>query len=263
MLLRSGSENDPRFSRRLALALMAGIGGLLGASRIITASDDHDDDSHDNSGHDSDHDDDTDTHDDIGKVPPLGTVPPGSLEVQIVDDDADAFQPDTLSVMPGQSVTFVNLDDDPHTATGANFDTGIIQPGDQATVTFDRTGVHPFACQIHPIMTGVIEVLDTAGSAIGTPAASPVASPVATSETTEITIADFSFNPAEITISVGSVVTWVNGGAAPHTATASDQSFDTGVIDPGAAASHTFGQTGEFAYFCAFHPTMTGTVIVI
>jgi plastocyanin len=256
---RSDSDNDPRLSRRLALALIAGVGGALGISRLISADDD------DNSGHGNDHDDDTDTPDtpdDEGKVAPLGTVPPGSFEVRIVDDDADAFRPGTISVMPGQPVTFVNLDDDPHTATGASFDTGIMHPGEQATVTFDRPGVHPFACQIHPVMTGVVEVLGTVGPTVGTPVASPVASPAAVGASFEVTIADFSFDPSEITVPAGSVVTWVNSGAAPHTASASDQTFDTGVIDPGTEASHTFAETGAFSYFCAFHPSMTGTVTV-
>ena len=252
MITHPESRDNSRFSRRIALAAIAGTGGLIGLSRLIGvkafASDDHDTDK-------------IDTPED-GKVAPLGTVPPGSMEVRIVDDDANGFQPQTISVEPGQSVTFVNLDDDPHTATGAAFDTGIIQPGEQVTVTLDQAGVHPYACQIHPVMTGVVEV----PGAVGTPEASPQASPVAaapdTGDGASVSIIDFAFEPAELTVSAGSAVTWTNNGAAPHTATASDQSFDTSVLNPGDNASHTFTEPGEFAYFCAFHPSMTGTVIV-
>jgi plastocyanin len=261
----SEPPDDRRLTRRSLLALAGGAGAMLALPAL--AHDDHDDDGddRDSSGHGSDHDDDHrddhDDRDDEGKVAAQGTVPPGSAEVRIVDDDVDAFQPGTITVDLGQQVTFVNLDDDPHTATGAGFDTGNIDPGQQVTVTFDAPGSFPFACQYHPIMTGAVEVRDASGTVPGTPAASPAASP-ATGATAEVTIVDFAFDPAELRVAAGTTVTWTNQDGVPHTATAEDGSFDTGTIDGGASASHTFAAPGTFAYVCAFHPTMTGIVAV-
>jgi plastocyanin len=75
-------------------------------------------------------------------------------------------------------------------------------------------------------------------------------------------IADFNFSPATITIHVGDTVTWTNDGPSPHTATARDGSFDTGVLQKGQSASHTFTQSGTFAFFCTIHPFMHGTLVV-
>jgi LPXTG-motif cell wall-anchored protein len=77
-----------------------------------------------------------------------------------------------------------------------------------------------------------------------------------------VTIADFSFSPATITINQGDTVTWNNNGPTPHSATASDGSFDTGILKKGGSGSHTFSQAGSFSYFCKPHPFMKGTVVV-
>jgi plastocyanin len=77
-----------------------------------------------------------------------------------------------------------------------------------------------------------------------------------------VRIVDFAFSPASVTASVGDTITWTNADAAPHTATADDGSFDTGTLDRGASGSHTFTAAGTFAYVCAIHPSMRGTVTV-
>ncbi|MBV9310358.1 MAG: cupredoxin family copper-binding protein [Solirubrobacterales bacterium] len=77
-----------------------------------------------------------------------------------------------------------------------------------------------------------------------------------------VTISDFQFGPATITIHVGDTVTWSNSGPSPHTATANGGGFDTGTLNRGQSASHTFQQAGTFAYFCKIHPFMHGTVVV-
>lgn len=77
-----------------------------------------------------------------------------------------------------------------------------------------------------------------------------------------VSIANFAFAPATVTVTVGDTVTWTNTDAIVHTATASDGSWDTGDIAEGASASITFQAAGTFAYICTPHPTMTGTVIV-
>ena len=80
---------------------------------------------------------------------------------------------------------------------------------------------------------------------------------------TSVTISDFQFTPATITIHVGDTVTWTNHGPSAHTATANDSSFNTGVLQKGHSASHTFTTAGTFTYICQIHPFMHGTVVVL
>lgn len=77
-----------------------------------------------------------------------------------------------------------------------------------------------------------------------------------------VTIADFSYAPATITINQGDTVTWNNNGPTPHSATANNGSFDTGILKKGQSSSHTFDQAGSFSYFCKPHPFMKATVVV-
>jgi plastocyanin len=76
-----------------------------------------------------------------------------------------------------------------------------------------------------------------------------------------ITIADFSFSGVT-EVTVGTTVVVMNADAAPHTWSAEDGTFDSGAIAPGETFEFTFTDVGEFAYFCNFHPSMTGTIVV-
>jgi LPXTG-motif cell wall-anchored protein len=76
-----------------------------------------------------------------------------------------------------------------------------------------------------------------------------------------VTIRDFSFGPAAITVTAGETVTWINNGPTDHTATGSG--FDTGTLKQGQSASHTFSAAGTFSYHCTLHPFMKGTVTVV
>jgi plastocyanin len=186
------------------------------------------------------------------------TLPVGSLEVRIVGDDAGDFVPGELTVDAGQSVTFVNIHSDEHTATGSGFDTGIIpDEGGTATVVLDTPGVFPYACQIHPEMTGVIRVRDENGVVPETQTASQEVPAGATT----VRIVNLAFDPAQITIATGTAVSWVNEDSVPHTVTSTDGTFDSGIFDPGANFTWTFDQSGSFPYACQLHPQMRGTVI--
>jgi plastocyanin len=79
-----------------------------------------------------------------------------------------------------------------------------------------------------------------------------------------VTIKSFAFHPGTISISVGDTVSWTNQDSVSggHTATANDGSFNTGVLNQGQSASHTFTKAGTFAYICAIHPFMKGTIVV-
>ena len=75
-------------------------------------------------------------------------------------------------------------------------------------------------------------------------------------------IIDFGFDPATVTVKVGGSVTWTNTGATAHTVTADDGSFDSKSLASNATFSQTFAKAGTFAYHCAIHPGMKGTVTV-
>jgi plastocyanin len=78
----------------------------------------------------------------------------------------------------------------------------------------------------------------------------------------EVAIADFVFEPSTLTVTVGTEVTWTNEHTLAHTATADDESFDSGSLGQGESFSRTFDTPGTFAYHCTIHPSMTATVIV-
>jgi plastocyanin len=155
-------------------------------------------------------------------------------------------------------VAFVNAHSDEHTATGSGFDTGIIPEGGVATVVLAQPGTFRYACQIHPEMIGQIAVRDANG--VVPPPATPVASPVAGAAS--VRIANLAFDPPTITIPAGSTVTWSNDDVTPHTVTADEGQFDSGIFDPGASFSWTFPEPGAFTYHCQLHPTMQGSVVV-
>ena len=253
-----------------ALAAVPALGAALPGNALLHGDDDEDKDddrNDDHSGHgsdddgtaDADHDDDHDDHDELDDDEAVTASEAGILEVHIIDDDEHGFFPGVLQIEAGQTVTFYNDDDKEHTATGSDWDTGDLHPGDTAEVTFDEPGSFAYSCQYHPVMMGTIEV-----QAAGTPEASPVASPEAATggDETAVTIVNFAFDPAEIEVPVGATVTWTNEDSAPHTATSSDGTFDTGTLDQGAQGSHTFTEAGTFEYQCAIHPSMTGMVTV-
>jgi plastocyanin len=81
-------------------------------------------------------------------------------------------------------------------------------------------------------------------------------------ETVEVKIDNFSFGPAELTVAVGTTVTWTNRDDIPHTVVSTNKVFKSKVLDTDEKFSYTFTQAGTFPYFCSIHPKMTGKVVV-
>ncbi len=77
-----------------------------------------------------------------------------------------------------------------------------------------------------------------------------------------VEIRDFAFKPGNLEIPVGATVTWVNFDAAPHDATADDESWKTETLDRGERGSVTFDRPGEYFYYCSIHPSMQARVLV-
>jgi plastocyanin len=76
-----------------------------------------------------------------------------------------------------------------------------------------------------------------------------------------------AYSPNPASISSGSTLTWNNIDDTPHTATADDGSFDTGIINGGslgsALISASTGTTSTIPYHCNVHPEMRGTLQII
>lgn len=77
-----------------------------------------------------------------------------------------------------------------------------------------------------------------------------------------IAIADFAYSPDNLTVDSGTTVSFPNEDSTSHTATADDDTFDTGTIEGGESGSLTLEQPGTYRYYCLFHPFMKGTVTV-
>ena len=99
-----------------------------------------------------------------------------------------------------------------------------------------------------------------------TPTASGEGTPVAGAaggEMITVNIGDNFYQPEMVTVPVGGSVTWTNGGAEPHTATARDREvLQSGTLTQSGSFTETFEQAGTFEYFCEFHPNMKGTLVV-
>jgi plastocyanin len=138
----------------------------------------------------------------------------------------------------------------------------------------------------HALNMGSFEFFAADGVAVAAPseaAAAPVAEPVEapaeptealTAEPTEaltaepveapapvtIDMANFAFQPGDITVPVGTAVTWVNKDNGPrHSATAADGSFDTGLLDGGQETTIVFDTPGTYVYYCTLHGSPDGS----
>ena len=77
-----------------------------------------------------------------------------------------------------------------------------------------------------------------------------------------VSISNFAFAPATLTVPVGTTVTWTNHDEEPHTVVAGDGSFHSPGLGTDATFSNTFATAGTFDYVCSIHPFMHGTVVV-
>lgn len=77
-----------------------------------------------------------------------------------------------------------------------------------------------------------------------------------------VAIENFAFGGAT-TVRAGEQITVSNLDGAPHTMTADDGSFDTGVVDAGSNVTLTMPDApGTYQYFCSLHPSMVSTITV-
>jgi plastocyanin len=78
-----------------------------------------------------------------------------------------------------------------------------------------------------------------------------------------VTIEDFAYAPAGLTVTKGTTVEFANEDGTSHTATSKEAgAFDTGTIEPGQSGKVTLDRAGTFSYYCVFHPFLKGTITV-
>jgi plastocyanin len=79
-----------------------------------------------------------------------------------------------------------------------------------------------------------------------------------------VNIDNNAYEPADLEITRGQEVTWVNQDSVDHTVTAKDESFESERLGEGDEFSERFLEDGTFEYFCEVHgeDTMSGTVTV-
>src|SRR5215203_810512 len=80
--------------------------------------------------------------------------------------------------------------------------------------------------------------------------------------TTTVDIRDHAFNPAQLNVAPGTTVTFVNNNTEPHTATADNGLFDTGMLEPGSSFDVFLDGSGTVTYHCELHPDMQGSIVV-
>ena len=127
---------------------------------------------------------------------------------------------------------------------------------------FDTTRVDDAFCAIQALADEKQIEADVGCDEGGEEAVDPATLPA--EPTTDVEIQDFAFGPPHIEVAVGDTVTWTEGADPdPHTATADDGTFDSGVLEEGDTFDFTFEEAGEFSYFCEIHPEMLGLVTVV
>jgi len=96
----------------------------------------------------------------------------------------------------------------------------------------------------------------------GQAATQPAPQPGAAQSGDVVTIQGFAFDPAVLTVKVGTSVTWTNQDGTPHTITSDDGLWDSGRVGQGTTYVRVFDQAGSFSYHCAIHSSMKGTIVV-
>lgn len=135
----------------------------------------------------------------------------------------------------------------------ASSDTPARTPGFSAAATSEATVPRPRAA---PLTTRAMPELVAAGT-LDPNTVSIVEPPFKPPPT-------WRYEPATLTVKVGTTVTWTNAGAVAHTATADDgKTFDSGLMRPKATFSITLKTAGTFAYHCTYHRWMKGTIIAV
>jgi len=184
----------------------------------------------------------------------------------------DGLDPASLQVAPGATITWTNSSGDRHrmrtTSGPAEFDSGDMDPGQTFSVTLSKLGTYQYIDDRNKDLSnywGTITVADAPTpppKPTATPAPGTTPAPTPAPPPGDILMAGRAFSPATLTVNAGTAVRWRNNDGREHTVTASNRAFDSGVMAVGATFTKVFTTPGTYAYLCAIHPDMTGTIAV-
>lgn len=124
-----------------------------------------------------------------------------------------------------------------------------------------KTGLVLAAGATFPVMAMARQGTPPAGSPVASPAASPAASPVAGGGVV-IDVVNFAFEPAALTVPVGTTVTWVNVSSTIHNVVDMNERFISPVLDPGESYVLQVAEPGLYVYQCTIHPDMEAVLTV-
>ena len=179
------------------------------------------------------------------------------------------LDPATARLAVGDIVEWVNTDGERHrmrsTSGPARFDSGNLERGEAFRIRV-VAGTYVYSDHRDRDQTsyhGRLVVAATGSDGDSNGGSAVDGGEVAPPTAAQVTISDRAFSPADIAIAVGGTVDWVNRDDRAHTVTAGDGSFGSASLAPGATFSETFATAGSFAYLCAIHPEMQGTIRVV
>jgi plastocyanin len=78
----------------------------------------------------------------------------------------------------------------------------------------------------------------------------------------QVTIDNFTFSPATLTVAKGSQVTWTNHDDIPHSIVLGGIGVHSKALDTDNSFSFQFDKAGTFTYVCGLHPHMHGQIVV-
>jgi len=81
-------------------------------------------------------------------------------------------------------------------------------------------------------------------------------------ETKTVQISNFQFQPQELTVTAGTTVAWLNRDQTIHNVVSKDGKVASPGLDTDDRYAVVFEHEGDYPYFCALHPQMTGVVHV-
>ncbi|OBB95189.1 amidase [Mycobacterium sp. 852002-40037_SCH5390672] len=90
----------------------------------------------------------------------MSTAPAAPVHGNQVAIDGFAFEPASVTVAAGTTVTWTNRDEEPHTvaASDGSFHSPGMGTGATFAHTFSTAGTFDYVCSIHPMMRGTVVV---------------------------------------------------------------------------------------------------------
>jgi len=81
----------------------------------------------------------------------------------------------------------------------------------------------------------------------------------------EVQVVDYGFSPGQLTVKLGTTVTFANGGNDGHdvTGTGPGGEWRSGPLAPSERYSRQFNLVGTYSYVCTIHPEMRGSIVVV